>query len=293
MMKKFKGTGVAVITPFKNDLSIDFAAMGRIIEHVIAGGVNYIVLLGTTGEASTLSNDEKSALTCFTVETIGKRVPLVLGIGGNNTSDVVSYIRNSDLEGVDAILSVAPYYNKPCQKGLFQHFRQVALASPLPVILYNVPSRTASNILPETCLELARSCDNIIGIKESSGNYENIMKIMRDKPDSFLVISGNDIDVLPMAALGGSGVISVLANAYPAECSEIVQHALKNNFKSAREIQFRFVEITELLFAEGNPGGIKAIMSNMNLCQNTLRLPLVPVGRSMQTRIAKAMEALK
>ena len=293
MMKKFKGTGVAVITPFKNDLSIDFAAMGRIIEHVIAGGVNYIVLLGTTGEASTLSNDEKSALTCFTVEAIGKRVPLVLGIGGNNTSDVVSYIRNSDLEGVDAILSVAPYYNKPCQKGLFQHFRQVALASPLPVILYNVPSRTASNILPETCLELARSCDNIIGIKESSGNYENIMKIMRDKPDSFLVISGNDIDVLTIAALGGSGVISVLANAYPAECSEIVQHALKNNFKNAREIQFRFMEITELLFAEGNPGGIKAIMSNMNLCQNTLRLPLVPVSRSMQTRIAKAMEALK
>ncbi len=293
MMKKFKGTGVAVITPFKNDLSIDFAAMGRIIEHVIAGGVNYIVLLGTTGEASTLSNDEKSALTCFTVEAIGKRVPLVLGIGGNNTSEVVSYIRNSDLEGVDAILSVAPYYNKPCQKGLFQHFRQVALASPLPVILYNVPSRTASNILPETCLELARSCDNIIGIKESSGNFENMMKMMRDKPDSFLVISGNDIDVLTIAALGGSGVISVLANAYPAECSEIVQHALKNNFKIAREIQFRFLEITELLFAEGNPGGIKAIMSNMNLCQNTLRLPLVPVSRSMQTRIAKAMEALK
>jgi 4-hydroxy-tetrahydrodipicolinate synthase len=293
MMKKFKGTGVAVITPFKNDLSIDFAAMGRIIEHVIAGGVNYIVLLGTTGEASTLSNDEKSALTSFTVEAIGKRVPLVLGIGGNNTSDVVSYIRNSDLEGVEAILSVAPYYNKPCQKGLFQHFRQVALASPLPVILYNVPSRTASNILPETCLELAGSCDNIIGIKESSGNYENIMKIMRDKPDSFLVISGNDIDVLTMAALGGSGVISVLANAYPAECSELVQHALKNNFKTAREIQFRFMEITELLFAEGNPGGIKAIMSNLNLCQNALRLPLVPVSRSMQTRIAKAMEALK
>jgi 4-hydroxy-tetrahydrodipicolinate synthase len=293
MMKKFKGTGVAVITPFKNDLSIDFAAMGRIIEHVITGGVNYVVLLGTTGEASTLNNDEKSALTSFTVEAIGKRVPLVLGIGGNNTSDVVSYIRNSDLEGVDAILSVAPYYNKPCQKGLFQHFRQVALASPVPVILYNVPSRTASNILPETCLELARSCDNIIGIKESSGNYENIMKIMRDKPDSFLVIAGNDIDVLTMAVLGGSGVISVLANAYPAECSETVQHALKNNFKTAREIQFKFMEIMELLFAEGNPGGIKAIMSNMNLCQNTLRLPLVPVSRSMQTRIAKAMEALK
>lgn len=293
MMKKFKGTGVAVITPFRNDLSIDFAAMGRIIDHVIGGGVNYIVLLGTTGEASTLSYDEKSALTSFTAEAIRKRVPLVLGIGGNNTSDVVSYIRKSDLEGVDAILSVAPYYNKPCQKGLYQHFRHISLASPVPVILYNVPSRTASTILPETCLELARTCDNIIGIKESSGNFGNIMKIMRDKPDNFMVISGNDTDVLPLTALGGSGVISVLANAYPAECSEMVQHALKYNFRTAREIQFKLLEITELLFTEGNPGGIKAIMSNMNLCQNTLRLPLVPVSRSMQIRIGKVMEALK
>lgn len=292
-MKKFKGTGVAVITPFKNDLSIDFAAMGRIIEHIIAGGVNYIVLLGTTGESSTLNREEKSALTSFAVEAIGKRVPLVVGIGGNNTSDIVSYIRQSDMDGVDAILSVAPYYNKPCQKGLFQHFRQIALASPVPVILYNVPSRTASSILPETCLELARSCDNIIGIKESSGNYENMMKIIKDKPDNFMVISGNDLDVLTVTAVGGAGVISVLANAYPAECSELVQQALKYNFKIAREIQFKFLEMTGLLFAEGNPGGIKAVMSNMNLCQNNLRLPLVPVSRSMQTRIARAMEALK
>jgi len=255
--------------------------------------VNYIVLLGTTGESSTLGRDEKCALTAFAVDAIEKRVPLVVGIGGNNTSDVVSYIRETDLEGVDAILSVAPYYNKPCQKGLFQHFRQIALASPVPVILYNVPSRTASNILPETCLELARSCDNIIGVKESSGNFENMMKIIKEKPDNFLVISGNDIDVLPVTAIGGAGVISVLANAYPAECSEIVQHSLKYNFKIAREIQFKFLELTELLFAEGNPGGIKAMMSNLNLCQNTLRLPLVPVSRSMQTRISRAMETLK
>lgn len=292
-MKKFKGTGVAIITPFKNDLSIDFAAMGRIIEHIIAGGVNYIVLLGTTGETVTLNREEKIALTSFAIEAIGKRVPLVLGIGGNNTSDIVSYIRQSDLNGVDAILSVAPYYNKPCQKGLFQHFRQIALASPVPVILYNVPSRTASSILPETCLELARACDNIIGIKESSGNHENMMKIIKDKPDNFMVISGNDMDVLTVTAIGGSGVISVLANAYPAECSEMVQQALKYNFKIAREMQFKLLEITGLLMAEGNPGGIKAIMSNMNLCQNNLRLPLVPVSRSMQTRIARAMEALK
>jgi 4-hydroxy-tetrahydrodipicolinate synthase len=197
------------------------------------------------------------------------------------------------MNGVDAILSVTPYYNKPCQKGLFQHFRQIALASPVPVILYNVPSRTASNIMPETCLELARSCDNIIGIKESSGNHENMMKIIKDKPDNFLVISGNDMDALTVTAIGGAGLISVLANAFPAECSEMVQQALKYNFKIAREIQFKFLEITELLFAEGNPGGIKAIMNNMDLCQNNLRLPLVPVSRSMQTRIARAMEALK
>jgi 4-hydroxy-tetrahydrodipicolinate synthase len=163
----------------------------------------------------------------------------------------------------------------------------------VPVILYNVPSRTASNILPETCLELAKSCDNIIGIKESSGNFENMMKVIKDKPENFLVISGNDMDVLPVTAIGGAGVISVLANAYPAECSEIVQHALKYNFRIAKEIQFRLLELTELLFAEGNPGGIKAMMSNLNLCQNTLRLPLVPVSRSMQIRISRAMEALK
>jgi len=292
-MKKFKGTGVAVVTPFKNDLSIDFAAMGRIIEHIIAGGVNYIVLLGTTGESVTISKDEKRALTSFAVEAIGKRVPLVLGIGGNNTSEIVSYIRQSDMNGVDAILSVTPYYSKPCQKGLFQHFRQIALASPVPVILYNVPSRTASTIMPDTCLELARSCENIIGIKESSGNYENIMKIVKDKPDNFLVISGNDMDALTITALGGAGLISVLANAYPAECAEMVQQALKYNFKIAREIQFRLLDITELLFTEGNPGGIKAIMNNMNLCQNNLRLPLVPVSRSLQTRIARVMETLK
>jgi len=292
-MKRFRGTGVAVITPFKNDLSIDFASMGKIIEHLIGGGVNYIVLLGTTGEASTVSKDEKSALASFTIEAIGGRVPLVIGIGGNNTSEIVSYIRETDLEGIDAILSVAPYYNKPCQKGLFQHFRQISLASPVPVILYNIPSRTGSNILPETVLELARECENIVGIKECSGSFESLMKLMKGKDDDFLVISGNDMEVMPFAAAGASGLISVLANAFPAETTEIVQNALKYNFRVARELQMKFLEMTELLFAEGNPGGIKAIMSNMGLCQNNLRLPLMPVSRSLQGRIAKAMEQLQ
>ena len=289
-MKKFRGTGVAVITPFKNDMSIDFASLGKIIEHIISGGVNYIVLLGTTGEASTISKDEKSALAAFTLEAIGGRVPMVLGIGGNNTSEIVSYIREADLEGVDAILSVAPYYNKPCQRGLFQHFRQISMASPVPVILYNIPSRTGSNILPETVLDLARECENIIGIKEASGSFENLMKIMRGKSDDFLVISGNDMELIPVAAAGGSGLISVLANAFPAETSEIVQNALKYNFRSARELQIKYLELTELLFTEGNPAGIKAIMSYTGLCQNNLRLPLMPVSRSLQGRIAKALE---
>ena len=289
-MKQFRGTGVAVITPFKNDMSIDFASMGKIIEHIISGGVNYIVLLGTTGEASTISKDEKSALAAFTLEAIGGRVPMVLGIGGNNTSEIVSYIREADLEGVDAILSVAPYYNKPCQRGLFEHFRQISMASPVPVILYNIPSRTGSNILPETVLDLARECENIIGIKEASGSFENLMKIMRGKSDDFLVISGNDMELMPVAAAGGSGLISVLANAFPAETSEIVQNALKYNFRSARELQIKYLELTELLFTEGNPAGIKAIMSYTGLCQNNLRLPLMPVSRSLQGRIAKALE---
>jgi 4-hydroxy-tetrahydrodipicolinate synthase len=289
-MKQFRGTGVAVITPFKNDMSIDFASMGKIIEHIISGGVNYIVLLGTTGEASTISKDEKSALAAFTLEAIGGRVPMVLGIGGNNTSEIVSYIREADLEGVDAILSVAPYYNKPCQRGLFEHFRQISMASPVPVILYNIPSRTGSNILPETVLDLARECENIIGIKEASGSFENLMKIMRGKSEDFLVISGNDMELMPVAAAGGSGLISVLANAFPAETSEIVQNALKYNFRSARELQIKYLELTELLFTEGNPAGIKAIMSYTGLCQNNLRLPLMPVSRSLQGRIAKALE---
>lgn len=292
MTKKFKGTGVAVVTPFKNDSSIDFAAMGRIINHLVKGGVDYIVLMGTTGEASTLSRDEKYALTAFVVEAIDKKVPLVVGIGGNNTSDIISYIRHTDFEGVDAILSVTPYYNKPSQRGLYQHFRQIAATSPVPVIMYNVPSRTCCNMLPETCLELARDCENIIGVKEASGNFESIMKILKDKPETFMIISGNDMDTLPVIAAGGSGVISVLANAYPAEVSEMVSQALKSNFRNAREIQYRFLEMIELLFIDGNPSGIKAMMGNLNLCQNTLRLPLVPVNRSVQSRIVKAMEGL-
>ena len=291
-MKKFRGTGVAVVTPFKNDSSLDFAAMGRVINHVIKGGINYIVAMGTTGEASTLSKDERQALISYIVEAIDGRIPLVAGIGGNNTQEIINTIRELNLEGVDGILSVAPYYNKPSQRGIFQHFKAIATWSPLPVIIYNVPGRTCCNISSETCLELAHEFENIVAIKEASGDLAHIMKIIKGKPENFLVISGDDMLTMPIMAAGGAGVISVLANAYPAPCSELVNHLLKNNFKAAREIQFRFLESIELLFADGNPAGIKAFLSIMNLCNNNLRLPLVPVNRTVFSRIQKAAEEI-
>ena len=289
-MKKFKGTGVAIVTTFKSDSSIDFSALGRVIEHVIKGGVNYIVALGTTGESVTLSKDEKKAVVSYVVEAVDGRLPVVVGIGGNNTQEVVNSIRHANLEGVDGILSVAPYYNKPGQRGLFQHFKAVAASSPLPVIIYNVPGRTGCNISAETCIELAHEFENIVAVKEASGDMAQIMKILRGKPENFNVISGDDMMTIPVIAAGGNGVISVLANAFPAQCSELVNNALKSNYKSAREIQYRFIEMIELLFIEGNPSGVKEMLSLMNICPNTVRLPLVPVSRAIHTRIQKAVE---
>jgi 4-hydroxy-tetrahydrodipicolinate synthase len=292
-MKKFRGTGVAIVTPFKNDSSIDFSALGRVTNHVIKGGVNYIVVLGTTGESVTLTKDEKKAVVCQIKEVIDSRVPLVVGIGGNNTQEVINQVRNTDMNGVDGILSVAPYYNKPNQRGIFQHFKAIANSCPVPVILYNVPGRTCSNISAETCVQLAHECENIVGVKEASGNLEQIMRIIKDKPENFLVISGNDMDTLPVCAVGGAGIISVLANAFPALCSELTSHSLKLNFKAAREIQFRLLEMVELCFIDGNPAGVKAMLSMMNLCSNNLRLPLVPVSKPVYTRIQKAIEEIK
>jgi len=292
-MKRFKGTGVAIVTPFKNDSSIDFSALGRIVNHVIKGGVNYIIAMGTTGEASTLTKDEKQALLSYVIEAVDKRIPVVVGIGGNNTQEIINCIREMDLDGADGILSVAPYYNKPNQRGLLQHFKAIATCSPLPVIIYNVPGRTCSNISSETCIELANECENIVGVKEAYGDLTQIMRIIKGKPENFLVISGDDMLTLPIIAAGGSGVISVLANAYPAECSEMVNTALKNNFKAAREIHFKFMESIELLFADGNPAGIKAFLSAIGLCQNNLRLPLVPVNKTVLSRIQKVVEELK
>jgi 4-hydroxy-tetrahydrodipicolinate synthase len=289
-MKKFRGAGVAIVTPFKSDSSIDFAALGRVINHVINGGINYIVAMGTTGESVTLTKDEKKALISYVVEVIDNRVPLIVGIGGNNTQEVINCIRHVNLTGVDGILSVAPYYNKPGQKGIFEHFKAIATCSSVPVIIYNVPLRTCVNISSETCLTLAHECENIVAVKEASGDISQIMKIVKGKPENFSVISGDDMMTIPIIAAGGSGVISVLANAFPSQCVELVAHSLKNNFKSARELQFRFLEIIELLFIEGNPSGVKAMLNLMNICQNNVRLPLVPVSRPVYTRIQKAIE---
>jgi 4-hydroxy-tetrahydrodipicolinate synthase len=266
--------------------------LGRVIDHVIKGGINYIVALGTTGESVTLTTDEKKAIISFVIETVDGRVPIIAGIGGNNTQEVINSIRNADLTGVDALLSVTPYYNKPTQRGIFQHFKSIATWSPIPVIMYNVPGRTGCNISADTCLELARTCENITGIKEASGDLVQIMKIIKGKPENFGVISGDDMLTLPVIAAGGIGVISVLGNAFPQACSELVNHALKSNFKSVREIQFRYMEMIELLFVEGNPAGIKAMLSVMNICQNYLRLPLVPVSRPTMSRIQKAIEEI-
>lgn len=284
---------MAIITPFKNDSSIDFSSLEKVINHVINGGVNYIVLMGTTGESSTLTKDEKKALISFTLDTINKRVPLVVGIGGNNTQEIITQLKTTALKSVDGILSVAPYYNKPTQKGLYEHFKAIATCSPVPVIMYNIPGRTGCNISAETCLQLAHEFDTIVGVKEASGNMEQIMKIIKGKPENFQVVSGDDLLTLPIIAAGGTGVISVIANAYPAEWSEMVNQCLKSNFKAAREIMFRFTEIIELLFADGNPAGIKAAMNILNLCQNTLRLPLVPVSQQVHARLKKAMEAIQ
>jgi 4-hydroxy-tetrahydrodipicolinate synthase len=291
--KKFRGTGVAIVTPFKNDSSIDFAALGRVVNHIINGGVNYIVVLGTTGESVTLSKDEKKAIISYVAEVNAGRVPLVIGIGGNCTQEVINAIRHSNLTGVDGILSVAPYYNKPNQRGLFEHFKAIATTSPVPVIMYNVPGRTCSNITSETCIKLANECENIVGVKEASGDIAQIMRIIKGKPDNFSVISGDDMLTIPVIASGGSGVISVLANAFPAATCELVSNALKSNYKSARELQLRYLEMIELLFIEGNPAGVKAMLTIMNLCQNNLRLPLVPVSRTIYTRIQKAIEEVK
>ena len=286
MDNRFKGTGVALVTPFHKQGTIDFNSLEKLVEHTITNGVNYLVVLGTTGESATLSKEEKHAVMQFVVETTNKRVPIILGVGGNNTQEVINKLRINSLDGVDAILSVVPYYNKPQQNGLYLHFKSIAAASPLPIILYNVPGRTSINLKPETTLTLASEFSNIIGIKEASGNMEQIMEILRQRSKDFLVISGDDLLTLPLLALGADGVISVTANAFPKEFSEMVQFGLKGDVKKAREIHFRLFEIITTLFSDGSPSGIKAALEIMGIISNHLRLPLVKVEKNIYNQLS-------
>jgi len=274
-LKTLLGTGVALVTPFHEDGSIDFSGLKKLVHHVIKGGVDYLVIMGTTGESPTLSKEEKYELFEKIREYASNKVPLVYGIGGNNTAQVLEEIRNFPYQkDIEAILSVAPYYNKPNQEGYFMHYKTLHEHSKKPIILYNVPGRTGSNISWETQIRIARNCKKIVATKEASGNLEQIMRIIELAPKSFLVISGDDNLTLPIMAAGGHGVISVSANAYPKEMSDMVRACLSGNFETARKLHYRLFEITQLLFADGSPGGIKYLLSEKKIIQPYLRLPL-------------------
>lgn len=290
-MVKLKGLGVAMVTPFKKDLNIDFEALRKLTNYLIGNGVDYLVVMGTTGESVTLSSDEKLKV-LETVKAVNNgRLPIVFGAGSNNTAQLVESLKTMDFTGVDAILSVAPYYNKPTQEGLFQHFTEVANASPVPVILYNVPGRTSSNILPPTILKLAGH-PNIVAVKEASGSFDQFMEIIGNKPDDFLCISGDDGITLPFIAAGGDGLISVVGNAYPRLTSDIVHAALQDDMVNARKLHYHLLPVIPLLFKEGNPAGVKEIMQMMDICKNHVRLPLVSVSEELRDGLAKEFERL-
>ncbi len=276
--QRLRGTGVALVTPFRNG-NIDWESLERIIEHVIAGGVEFLVSLGTTGESVTTSDEEHRQILDFTIKTNRGRVPLVAGVfGGNNTAAMVEKIKAFHFEGIDALLSSNPAYNKPGQEGIFQHYMDLAEASPLPIIIYNVPSRTSSNMTAETTLRLAHASDKFIGIKEASDDIYQVMKILKSRPADFLVLSGDDFITLPLIACGGDGVISVIANTVPKPFTDMVRAALRNDLASAQNLNFKLLELYKLLFLEGNPSGVKAAMELQGLCSRDVRLPLVPMS---------------
>ena len=285
--RPFSGTGVALITPFrKQQESVDFTKLEQLIERIIASGANYIVALGTTSEAATMTQSERSAVQEFIVDTVAGRIPIMLGLGGNNTLSLTDTIAATNFDGISGILSVTPYYNKPNQRGLLQHYRSVAEASPVPVIMYNVPGRTGVNITAETTLTLASECPNIVGIKEASGNIQQIMEIIRQRPENFSVISGDDSLTYPLLTLGADGVISVIANALPQEMSQMVKLAMKGDTKKALALHYRMLPLMNAIFEEGNPTGIKSLMENIGLINNVLRLPLVRASKQLSGRLS-------
>ena len=287
-MDKFRGLGVAMVTPFNADGSIDFLGLEKLTNHLIGGGVHYLVVMGTTGENPTISNDEQQDILQKVKEVNAGRLPIVYGIGGNNTADVVARLKNENLEGVDGILSVSPYYNKPSQEGVYQHFKAVSDATPLPVIMYNVPGRTGSTVSAETTLRIAQ-LPNIVATKEATGSLDICMDIVMGKPEGFGVISGEDGYTMPFISAGMQGVISVIGNAYPKEFSQMVNYALAGDFKNANELHYRLLPAMKAIFMDGNPGGVKYILSKMGICQNHFRLPVVPVNSDTEKTLDKAM----
>lgn len=288
----FKGMGVALVTPFRTDGAVDYDALVRLVRYQLDGGADFFCILATTGETPCLTADEKTRIRNLVIETVAGRVPVVVGCGGNNTAAIVEELRTTDLRRVSGILSVCPYYNKPTQEGLYLHFKAVASATSLPVILYNVPGRTGVNLSAETTVRLARDCQNVVAIKEASGNLEQVDEIIKNKPAGFDVISGDDALTFPMIACGAVGVISVIGNALPREFSRMVRLELRGEYAAAREIHHRFTDLFNLLFVDGNPAGVKAMLHEMGMVENVLRLPLVPTRISTLKRLAEIMKQL-
>lgn len=293
MSQRFTGAGVALVTPFNEDFSIDYNSLGQIIENQIAGGMDYLVSLGTTGETPALNEQEKNDIVRFTVEKTAGRVPVIVGMGGNNTQAVIQSIQKANLAGVEGLLVVTPYYNRPSQEGLFRHFSAVAENSPLPVILYNVPSRTGVNLEAETVIKLAETHKNITGIKEASGILSQLSTIRKYTPKNFTLISGDDVLALPIISVGGEGVISVIANALPAQLSGLIHKAMDGDYAGALQLHFELLDLFKLIFKEGNPGGIKALMQKMGISKNILRLPLFPVSDETCKLIENVYKKLK
>jgi 4-hydroxy-tetrahydrodipicolinate synthase len=291
-MNKFYGTGVAMVTPFHSDGAVDFRGLEAVTNHIIGGGCEYIVVLGTTGESATLNKQEKKDIWSSTVKFSNGRVPLVAGIGGNNTYEVLKSLEEFDTTGYDAILSVSPYYNKPTQEGIYQHYKAIAENSRLPVILYNVPGRTGSMVSAETTVRLAHDFKNIVATKEASGNFDQFNAIMRDKPKDFLFISGDDPVTLPMIAMGCAGVISVIGNAIPKAISDMVRLCLKGDYENARPLHYSMIEFTRLMFTEGNPAGVKQALKELGVCGDDLRLPLTKVSSATAAKISAELQQI-
>ena len=289
----FKGLGIALITPFCKDGSVDYKSLVRLMEYQLDNGADFLCILATTGETPCLTKDEKQKIKDLVVSTVKGRVPILMGCGGNNTAAIVEELQTGDFRGIDGVLSVCPYYNKPSQEGLYQHFKTIAAATSLPVVLYNVPGRTGVNLKAETTVRLARDCENIVAIKEASGSLEQVDEIIKNKPKDFAVISGDDALTFPMISCGAEGVISVIGNALPKEFSRMIRLEFKGEYEGARKIPHRFTELFSLLFVDGNPAGVKAMLHEMGFIENVLRLPLVPTRISTLQKMSEILKELK